>query len=106
MVAYLRIVGVEGGDLWGGIGFILGPLLIAYADARTAAADGGGSNRDAMTGYGSLLPYFGFLGIAVLFAFHVLIGQPLSPFVGRRGRRRWSCSSPPDRWSRCALSIC
>ena len=30
VVAYLRTVGFERGDLWGGIGFVLGLLLIAY----------------------------------------------------------------------------
>ena len=31
MVAYLHTIGAEGGDLWGGIGFVLGPLMIAFA---------------------------------------------------------------------------
>ncbi|OBI93101.1 putative bifunctional diguanylate cyclase/phosphodiesterase [Mycobacterium asiaticum] len=82
VVAYLRSVGAEGGDLWGGIGLILGPVMVAFAmleyPTRPADADDprGGTDWARL-----ILPYIGFLGIAVLFAYHVLIGKWLDAFA-------------------------
>lgn len=76
LVAYLRNVGVEGADLWGGMGFLLGPLLIAFsllplpqaAEART---------EEAMDWIQAVLPYIGFLGTIVLLSSHLLAGRTM-----------------------------
>lgn len=81
VVAYLRTVGFERGDLWGGIGFILGLLLIAYGMLELKPPPGLDIRRDAMDWLRLLLPYLGFVGTAVLFAFDVLIGRRLDLFV-------------------------
>lgn len=81
MVAYLRNVGFERGDLWGGIGFVLGLLLIAYGMLELKPPPALAINRDAMDWWRLVLPYLGFLGTAVLFAFHVMIGRRLNLFV-------------------------
>jgi len=80
VIAYFRSVGIDSGEHWGGIGLILGPTLIAFAmlQPRPQAAD----PANLRGGWAQLVvPYFGFLGIAVLFAFHVMIGRPLSAFA-------------------------
>lgn len=81
VVAYLRTVGFERGDLWGGIGFILGLLLIAYGMLELQPPAVLEINRDGMDWLRLLLPYIGFIGTAVLFAFHVMIGRRLSLVV-------------------------
>ncbi|MCK0174762.1 EAL domain-containing protein [Mycolicibacterium sp. F2034L] len=77
LLAYLESVGVEGQELWGGIGFVVGPLLIGFAvldlQARPRRANDG-SHR-AMDWAQLILPYSGFLGVAVLFAFHFRVGR-------------------------------
>ena len=83
LIAYLHSIGIHDQDLWAGFGFILGPLLIAFSvlDLRarpTSARDG--SHR-AMDWAQLILPYGGFLGTAVLFAFHVLVGRLLDVVV-------------------------
>lgn len=78
VVAYLRTVGFERGDLWGGIGFVLGLLLIAYGMLELKQPPVPAIDRDAMDWLRVLLPYLGFVGTAVLFGFHVMIGQRLS----------------------------
>jgi diguanylate cyclase (GGDEF)-like protein len=78
MVAYLRTVGVENGDLWGGIGAVLGPLTIWFALMPLQPSSRG---EDVMDWVQTVVPYVGFLGIVVLAAFHVLIGQQLSGWV-------------------------
>ncbi|HTI76129.1 MAG TPA: EAL domain-containing protein [Mycobacterium sp.] len=81
MIAYFHTVGLEGGDLWGGVGFVVGPLAIAYSlldlssESQTAHAD------EAMDIAQLALPYLGFTGIAGLFAFHLLIGRELNAFL-------------------------
>ncbi|GFG50411.1 putative bifunctional diguanylate cyclase/phosphodiesterase [Mycolicibacterium agri] len=80
LMAYLHTVGVERGDLWS-FGLVLGPLLIAYAMLPTKPRPAQDPDRDAMYWAQLLLPYSGFFGTALLFAFHVLIGQQLNPFV-------------------------
>jgi diguanylate cyclase (GGDEF)-like protein len=81
LVAYLRTVGFERGDLWGGIGFVLGLLLIAYGMLELKPPQVLEINRDAMDWLRLMLPYLGFVGTAGLLAFHVLIGRRLIPFV-------------------------
>ncbi len=79
MVTYLRTIGLEGGQLWGSIGFVLGQLVIAYAvlDLPAYSAKRG---RDAVDWVQLALPYIGFLGMAAMYAFHLHIGWRLSPF--------------------------
>ncbi len=81
MVAYLRNVGVERGDLWGGIGFVLGLLLIAYGMLELKPPPALDINRDAMDWLRFLLPYLGFFGTTVLLAFHVMLGRRLNLLV-------------------------
>ena len=83
MRAYLDEVGVVTADLWSGVGYVVGPLLIAYAmlEYRPSAARPRRLRDQEVDWAQLILPYLGFLGIAVLFAFHVLIGQQLTPFV-------------------------
>jgi diguanylate cyclase len=80
VVAYFRSVGVEGGDLWGGIGLIIGPMIIGFAMLERSASDDAEADR-RIDWVQLVLPYVGFLGIAVMFGYHVLIGRQLSPFV-------------------------
>ncbi|CAA0128561.1 putative signaling protein [Mycolicibacterium vanbaalenii] len=83
VAAYLDRVGLEQGNSLGGIGFVIGPLLIAYAMLEYPAP-GTDADRRADLGMDAaqlILPYVGFLGIAMLFAFHVLTGRPLNGFV-------------------------
>jgi diguanylate cyclase len=81
VVAYLRTVGFDRGDLWGGIGFVLGLLLIAYGMLELKPRPALEITRDGMDWLRVLLPYIGFIGTAALFAFHVMIGRRLSPVV-------------------------
>lgn len=78
LVAYLRSVGVDGGDLWGGVGLILGPLMIAFAVLDLRPQSAGGRSENVMDWVQSILPYLGFLGVNVLLACNLLIGKPLS----------------------------
>ncbi|MFY9918200.1 MAG: EAL domain-containing protein, partial [Mycobacterium sp.] len=80
IVTYLRTVGMEGGQLWGSIGFVLGPLLIAYAVLDLPLNSASKRGRDAVDWVQLALPYIGFLGMAALYSFHLHIGQRLSPF--------------------------
>lgn len=83
LVAYLHSVGKENWDLWAAGGFLLGPLLIAYAvaDLPAQVADARALNYRAMDWAQLILPYAGFFGTALLFGFHVVIGRQLSPVV-------------------------
>ena len=81
MVTYFRSVGVEGGDLWGGIGFVLGPLMLAFAVLELPPRPVPSRDEDAMDWAQLILPYSGFLGIAVLFAFHMSLGQQLNSIL-------------------------
>ncbi|MGW0157758.1 putative bifunctional diguanylate cyclase/phosphodiesterase [Mycobacterium sp. NPDC003323] len=76
LLAYFRAVDVPGADRWAGIGLILGPALIGLSFLQTSHLDrSGASRRDDWLQL--VLPYVGFLGIAVLFTFHTVIGQQL-----------------------------
>jgi len=81
VIAYLRTVGFERGDLWGDVGFVLGLLLIAYGMLDLKPPPVLESNRDGMDWLRLLLPYIGFVGTASLLAFHLLIGYQLSLLV-------------------------
>ncbi|WP_231988666.1 bifunctional diguanylate cyclase/phosphodiesterase [Mycobacterium sp. 1274761.0] len=77
ILAYLQTVGVEHGRLWGGIGFVMGPLMLGLAMAEHPHQPPKRA-RELIDWAQLVLPYVGFLGITVLLAFHVLIGQPLT----------------------------
>jgi diguanylate cyclase (GGDEF)-like protein len=81
LVAYLRTVGLEGGDLWGGVGAILGPLMIAFAVLERRPHPASSRTEDVIDWVQSVVPYIGFLGIVLLLAIHVLIGPILHPAV-------------------------
>lgn len=80
LVAYFRSIGVDGGDLWGGIGIIVGPVAIAFAMLELSDPEdddvGGGFDWARL-----VLPYLGFLGVSIMVGFHVLIGRQLHPAV-------------------------
>ncbi len=83
VAAYLDHVGLVEANPWSGIGFVIGPLLIAYGMLEYPPPD---TEADGRRGRGMdsaqlILPYVGFLGIAMLFAFHVLTGRRLNSFV-------------------------
>jgi diguanylate cyclase (GGDEF)-like protein len=75
LVAYLRIVGMEHAELWGGVGAILGPLMIAFAVLELRPQPADERSEDAMDWVQAILPYVGFLGIASLVCFHLLTGR-------------------------------
>lgn len=78
IVVYLQFVGADGGVLWAGVGFLAGQLMIANALLEIAPGQIHGDRPSRRTDWAKLiLPYIGFLVIAVLFAFHVLTGRPL-----------------------------
>ena len=80
LVTYFRTVGIEGGHLWGSIGFVLGQLLIAYAVLDLPSYPVSKRARDAVDWVQLALPYVGFLGMAVLYSFHLYMGKRLSGF--------------------------
>ena len=80
IVTYLRTVGMEGGQLWGSIGFVLGQLVIAYAVLDLPPYSPSKRVRHAVDWVRLGLPYIGFLGLAAMYSFHLYIGQRLSPF--------------------------
>lgn len=73
LVAYFRSEDLHGLELWAGIGLILGPVLVAFAFAPHR--DAGVSRRADWPQL--LLPYVGFLGVALLFTFHLFIERQL-----------------------------
>ncbi|MCB0948495.1 MAG: EAL domain-containing protein [Mycobacterium sp.] len=83
LVAYYETVDSENGQQWAAIGLVLGPLLFAYAmlEPRPQAEETARHQRHGMDWAQLILPYLGFLGIAVLFAFHMSIGEPFTGFV-------------------------
>lgn len=83
LVAYYENVGSASGQRWAAIGLVLGPLLFAYAmlERQEQPVAAAGRRSQGMDWAQLILPYMGFLGIAVLFAFHISIGQPFSGFV-------------------------
>lgn len=81
LVAYLRTVGAESGDLWAGVGFTLGPLIIAFAVLEVRPKPVTGRGEDAMDWLQAFLPYIGFLCIIGLLSYHLLIGQDMPKLV-------------------------
>lgn len=78
LIAYYPTVDVKSADLWGGIGFVLGPLLIAFALTEVRPQPARGRGEDAMDWLQAVLPYIGFLFIITLQAINLLIGARLS----------------------------
>lgn len=76
LLAYLRSVDLTDAELWVGIGLIVGPVLTGFAFLPTAPPSDSGFRRQDWPQL--LLPYVGFLGIAVLFTFHLYIDGELS----------------------------
>ncbi|WP_404822706.1 putative bifunctional diguanylate cyclase/phosphodiesterase [Mycolicibacterium baixiangningiae] len=81
LVAYLRTVGMESGDLWGGVGFALGPLMIAFALVEVRPEPARGLGQEAMDWLQAFLPYIGFLLIIGLLSFHLLIDADMPTAV-------------------------
>lgn len=76
LLAYLRSVDVPDAQLWAGLGLIIGPVLAGFAFLPTAPPSDSAFRRQDWPQL--LLPYLGFLGVAVLFAFHLYIERELS----------------------------
>ncbi|WP_366515309.1 putative bifunctional diguanylate cyclase/phosphodiesterase [Mycolicibacterium frederiksbergense] len=76
LLAYLRSVGVPDAELWAGLGLIIGPVLAGFAFLPTSPPSDSGFRRQDWAQL--VLPYVGFLGIAVLFTFHLYIERELS----------------------------
>lgn len=78
VVVYLNSIGAEHGALWVGVGFTVGLLMIGYAMLDVAPRQAPPARENRRVDWPHLiLPYSGFLGIAILFAFHVFLGRPL-----------------------------
>jgi diguanylate cyclase (GGDEF)-like protein len=77
LLAYLRSVDMTHAELWVGIGLIVGPVLTGFAFLPTSPpSDGNAFRRQDWPQL--LLPYVGFLGVAVLFTFHLYVERELS----------------------------
>ncbi|WP_105363325.1 EAL domain-containing protein [Mycobacterium sp. ITM-2016-00316] len=76
LLAYLQSVDVPDAQLWAGLGLIIGPVLAGFAFLPTAPPSDNAFRRQDWPQL--LLPYLGFLGVAVLFAFHLYIERELS----------------------------
>lgn len=81
MVAYLQSIGMETGDLWGGVGNTLGPLMIAFAVLELTPGSIGGAGDEMMDWAQFVWPYAGFVSIVLICASHVLRGLPLPTTV-------------------------
>lgn len=79
LLAYLRSVDMADAGLWVGIGLIVGPALTGFAFLPTSPASEDVAFR-RQDWPQLLLPYLGFLGVAVLFTFHLYIEREL-PFA-------------------------
>lgn len=83
LVAYFASVGSVGGQHWAATGFVIGPLILAYAMAVRSPPQQDADDRQnpGMDWAQLILPYIGFLGVAQLFAFHVITGRQLTTLV-------------------------
>ncbi|MET0898888.1 MAG: EAL domain-containing protein [Mycobacterium sp.] len=80
-VAYLRTVGVDSGDLWGGVGTILGPLMIAFSVLELRPQNSGVRREEALDWVQAVQPYVGFISVMTLLAYHLAIGRRLDHAV-------------------------
>lgn len=77
LIAYVRSVDMADAVQWVGIGLIVGPALLGFAFLPTSPLpDDLAFRRQDWPQL--LLPYVGFLGVAVLFTFHLYIERELS----------------------------
>lgn len=76
-IAYLEAVGDHGGKIWARVGFVVGPILIAYAVLRSWSGGAGKWSARAMDWTQLLLPYLGVTGITLLLAIHIATGHHL-----------------------------
>lgn len=81
LIAYLYSVDMAEAVMWGAAGFTLGPLLILFAVLPARPRTPTRTGEDAMDWAQLVMPYFAFIGIANLLAFHLLIGRRLSLLV-------------------------
>lgn len=77
LVAYLSAIGVDDARAWARIGFVVAPLMVAFAVLPLRPGPPGSDFRSGriMTWSQLLLPYVGALGIGVLMCFHVWAGE-------------------------------
>ncbi|MGE2834810.1 putative bifunctional diguanylate cyclase/phosphodiesterase [Mycobacterium sp. SMC-4] len=78
LMGYFDAIGVPAGMLWSQIGFVLGPLLIAFSMEDVHESDPRPKYASLSTRQ-TLLPYAGFFAVQTLLAFHVLTGHGLGP---------------------------
>ncbi|KWX57751.1 bifunctional diguanylate cyclase/phosphodiesterase [Mycobacterium sp. NAZ190054] len=78
LVAYFRVVGVPAGELWVGIGLIVGPVLIGFAMLEHQPKPGQDRSRD-LDWAQLILPYLGFVGVTILLAYHFWLGRQVTP---------------------------
>ncbi len=78
VVAYLRAVGEGNGELWGGIGFVIGPLIIAFAVLELPESPASGVRREVMDWVQLVLPFLGFVAIALMYVVHLQTGHRLN----------------------------
>ncbi|GAA1660139.1 GGDEF-domain containing protein [Mycolicibacterium murale] len=79
LVTYLDLFGADGLILWGGLGFIVGPLLVAFAMLEPTPRS---TTRVSSVDWVQLImPFTGFLGIVALLAFHFFSGQKPPAFA-------------------------
>lgn len=76
-IAYLNAVGFQDGRAWARTGFVVGPLLIAYAAVKLRPGRPSGWKTRTMAWTQLLLPYLGVAGISIFLAVHVLTGNPV-----------------------------
>ena len=77
LVAYFAGVGADSGRLWGRAGFVLGPLLIAYAvlELRRDTSRVDDRSNQIMDWSQLALPYLGTIGASLLLGFHAFTGH-------------------------------
>jgi len=77
LVAYFAGAGADSGRLWGRAGFVLGPLLIAYAvlELRRDTSRVDDRSNQIMDWSQLALPYLGTIGASLLLGFHALTGH-------------------------------
>ncbi|OBB00380.1 diguanylate phosphodiesterase [Mycobacteriaceae bacterium 1482268.1] len=80
ILGYLQTVEMQHGRVWGGVGFVIGPLLLGLTLLEHPHQPPL-RIREFMDWVQLVLPYVGFLGIAALLAFHVLIREQVTPLV-------------------------
>lgn len=78
LTGYFDAIDLPAGALWSQIGFVLGPLLIAFSMTDVGDSDTRRPYVSAATRR-MLLPYAGYFAVQTLLAFHVVSGRGLGP---------------------------